>query len=202
MSLGLRLLARLSAPSLEPDRFMERIERWVRHRYSEMLPRTRRGLVERSPALFCQLHPAAEDLEISLIDPTHLLVSANTTTVGPGYHIFVTSLLKDWAREFNASWEESEGSSEDYGDETGYFFTGNAKHLYDEMSWWLKAVANIFFDGSLDADAVGISLCMPMNPHFETEQPALTALGPRDREWLYETAQDGSRGKDFFAWWT
>jgi len=58
-----------------------------------MLPRIRQGMVEAAPTLFCQLHPAAEEIELSLIDPEHIVVSANTTTVGPGYHIFLVSLL-------------------------------------------------------------------------------------------------------------
>jgi hypothetical protein len=204
MSLGLRLLAKLPAPALEPQELMSQIANWIQHKCSDMLPKTRQGTVEFSPTIFCQLHPAAEEVELSLIDPEHLVVSANTSTVGPGYHIFLTSLLQDWARDFQAAWERPEDSSEDYCDETEYFFTGDEKQLFDNMTRWLKAVANSFFDGSLDADADdhGIALCMPMDPQFEADQLAITPLGPRAREWLYETAQDGNKGKDFFAWWT
>jgi len=97
VSLGLRLLAKLSAPALAPEELMRRIECWILQEYPELLPRTRQEVVESAPTLFCQLHPAAEEIELALIDPDHVVVSANTTTVGPGYHIFLTSLLKKWA---------------------------------------------------------------------------------------------------------
>jgi hypothetical protein len=70
------------------------------------------------------------------------------------------------------------------------------------MTRWLQALAGTFFDGTFEADDKGIALCMPMNPRFsETELPAITPLGPRDWEWLRDTANDGNKGRDFFAWW-
>lgn len=202
MSLGLRLLARLPASALEPEQLMNRIENWVRQKYSGMLPMTRQGVVESSPTLFCVLHPAAEEVELTLIKPEYLVVSANTSTVGPGYHAFLASMLQDWAQDFHASWERSEESSEDYGDETDYFFTGDEKRLVENMEHWLQAVANSFSDGSLEAADRGIALCMPIDPQFEADEIAITPLGTRGRDWLYETAQEGCKGKDFFAWWT
>jgi hypothetical protein len=202
VSLGLRLRARLAAQALEPQRLMDRIENWVRLEYAHISPKTRQGLVEVSPTVFCVLHPAAEEIELSLIDPQHVVASANTSTVGPGYHAFVASLLQHLARDLDASWERPEQSSEEYCDETEYFFTGDEKRLFDGMASWLRALANSFFDGSISADDRGTALCMPMDIQFENEQIAVTPLGPRTRDWLHETAQDGTRGKDFFAWWT
>src|SRR6266699_2856304 len=43
---------------------------------------------------------------------------------------------------------------------------------------------------------------LPMDPQFEADEIAITPLGPRGRDWLYEPAQEGNKGKDFFAWWT
>jgi hypothetical protein len=200
MSLGLRLIAKLHSPALSQDALFNRIEQWIRHLYSEMLPKVRLGQVELAPALFCGLHPAAEEIEIALVDSEHIVVSANTTTAGPGYHMFLTGLLQDLARELHASWNAEENSSDEYSDETDYFFTGDSKMLHQHMNWWLQALAGTFFDGTFDSDSRGIALCMPMNPHFETEQPALTPTGPRSWDWLQKTAQDGSKGNDFFAW--
>ena len=202
MSLGLRLLAKLSVSSITPEPFMNRIEQWVLERYSELRPKTRQGDVDGAFTVFCQLHPAAEEIELTLIDPEHVVASANTTTVGPGYHIFLSSLLKDWARDFDALWLMPDEWSEEYGDETEFFFTGDERLLRDEMTSWLKAVANMFFDGSLDRDARGIALCMPVSLQFDAAEPAITPLGPRNREWLRKTAQDGIEGRDFFAWWS
>src|SRR5580700_11695390 len=104
---------------------MKQIADWVEQKCSDLLPKTRQGFVELSPTVFCQLHPGAEEVELSLIDPEHLVVSANTSTVGPGYHIYLSLLLQDWAHDFHASWQRPDEESEDYCDEAEYFFTGD-----------------------------------------------------------------------------
>jgi len=65
-----------------------------------MFPKTRQGVVESSPTVFCQLHLAAEEVELTLIDPKHLVVSANTSTAGPGYHVFLTSWTPGFDTEY------------------------------------------------------------------------------------------------------
>lgn len=122
MSLGFRLLARLSSPASDPDQLMQGIENWVRKKYPDAVLRIRQGRVETFPAVFCLLHPAAEEVELSLTSPDQVVASANTSTVGPGYHVFLASLLKDWAHDFHAAWDLPQESSDDYGDETDYFF--------------------------------------------------------------------------------
>jgi hypothetical protein len=201
VSIGLRLLARLDSPLQDPDVWLQEMETWVQQKHSDLLPATRRGFVDTYPTLFCQLHPAAEEIELSLIDPQHLVASANTSTVGPGYHIFVCSMLQTWARDFHASWLQPEEDSEDYSDEAGYFFTGNEQNVFDEMTAWLQTLAGTFFDGTFQPDDRGIALCLSIGTNFESQEPAVTPLGPRSREWLYDTSQDGSKGRDFFAWW-
>jgi len=200
MSLGIRLLAHLSNSSTSPEALIVQIEDWLRSKYSDMVPKIRREMVDSTPTLYCQMHPAAEELELSIVGPSELVASANTTTAGPGYHVFVCSVLKDLAEEFHARWERPTEESEDYGDETGYFFTGDEKRLKIEMAVWLAALAELFFDGTFNSDSHGIALCMPLNPKFYDDEAALTALGPRNREWLFRVSQDGSSGEDFFAW--
>jgi hypothetical protein len=202
MSLGIRLLAHLAKPSAAPEELLARIQNWLRVKYTQMLPRTRQEVVDSTPTLYCQMHPAAEEFELSFVGPSELVASANTTTAGPGYHVFVCSVLKDLADEFHARWEHPDEGGEDYGDETGYFFTGDEERLNIEMAGWLAALAGLFFDGTFDSDSHGIALCMPLNPKFHGEEAALTALGPRDRGWLFRVSRDGQSGEDFFAWWS
>lgn len=200
VSLGLRLLAQLSEPS-EPEQFLDRIEGWVQSKYSNMRPRTRQDKVEDVPTLFCVFHPAAEEVELTVVTPHQLVVYAKTSTVGPGYHMFLTEMLQALANDFQVSWEQPQESSDDYGDETDYFFSGEENKLFDAMAEWLQAVANTFFEEPLRPEDRGIALCMPMDPHFEVDETATTPLGPRDRDWLFKTSKDGQAGKDFFAWW-
>ncbi len=70
------------------------------------------------------------------------------------------------------------------------------------MSSWLQGVALLFFEGTLDPKSSGVALNMAANALFESDQPAITPLGPRSREWLDRVSQDGAHGRDFFSWWT
>ena len=205
MSIGLYLLAKFNSSVQDPDRLLQQMSAWVHQRYSDLQPQTRQGFVETYPTLFCRLHPAAEELELSLIDLDHLRASANTSTVGPGYHIFACSLLQAWARDFDAAWLSPEETSDDYWDEAEYFFTGDQQQVFDNMTAWLRTLTEGFFDGTLEPREPGDSataLCMSMDVQFESDQLAITPLGPRDSAWLLETSRDGAKGKDFFAWWT
>jgi hypothetical protein len=202
LSIGLRLLAKLDAPAAEPDVLLQGMADWIQTKCSGVSPETRLGFVESCPTLFCKLHPGAEEVEISLVDPQHLVASANTSTVGPGYHMYLCSMLIDMARNFRASWLRPENSGEDYSDEAEYFFTGDQKKVVDAMSEWLQALTGTFFEEPVEQDLTGTALCMPMEPQFESTVFPITPLGPRDRAWLLKTSQDGESGNDFFAWWT
>lgn len=201
MGVGLDLIAKFAVPAKEPAQLMNQIADWLKQKCSDLAPEITQTSADNSPRIFCRLHPAAEEVELSLIDSEHLMVSARTSSAGPGYHIYLVSLLKDLARDFEASWQRPEDES-DHGDDTGYFFSGDEQQVFDAMTRWLQTLAKIFFDGTLDADATGTALAMPVITHFESEQLALTPLGPRGREWMLATAEDGNKGKDFFAWWT
>ena len=201
MALGLRLLAKLDAKADNPQKFMKDLAAWIERRYSDLLPQIKHATVEDRPAIFCQLHPAAEEVEFTLLDAGHLVVSASTSSAGPGYHIFLASMLKDLGREFQASWQTPENESGEYGDETGYFLSGDEQLAFDGMTTWLQRVAKLFFDGTLDPEDTGIALSLSPATYFESEQLAITPLGPRSREWMRRTAEDGANGRDFFAWW-
>jgi hypothetical protein len=201
VSIGLFLLAKFDSPVHDPDRFLQQTALWLHQNYSDMMPETRQGFVEACPTLFCRFHPAAEEVELSLLDLEHLTASANTSTVGPGYHVFVCSMLQSWARDFHASWQASDADSGDYCDEADYFFTREPQNVFDQMTSWLQALANTFFDGTLESPDKAVVLCMPLDSGFQSEQFAITPLGPRGRNWLLETSRDGVKGADFFAWW-
>ncbi len=201
MAIGLHLLARLASPSPSSEPLMKEIADWFRQKCGDLNPKIHQGNVGESPAIFCKLHPGAEEVALTLIDPGHLGVSAATSSVGPGYHIFLVNFLKEWANEFKASWLHANDDSGEFGDETGYFLSNDEQQVFESMTSWLQRVAQFFFDGTLEADATGINLSMPVAVHFEGDQPALTPLGPRSKEWLHEVSLDGNRGKDFFAWW-
>jgi hypothetical protein len=201
MSVGFYLLGQLKTHQLEPDAFLKDIEHWIVANTAELEPTTRRGFIDEKPSLFALLHPAAEEIEICLMDPNHLTVSANTSTVGPGYHIYLSDLLHRWTKEFSVKWETF-GPDDDtiFGDETDYFFTGDKSMVYGHMGSWLKTLTGSFFDGTLDSDAKSVALCMPMNTQFEADFLAVTQLGPRDKAWLRQMSEGLLHQSEFFSW--
>ncbi len=198
MSVGLRLLARFDREWDSPEVALHNIKVWIENNYIDLRPETRIGFIDSYPTLFCLLHPAAEEVELSLIDLGHLQASANTSTVGPGYHIFLCSLLKRLAISFGASWQEED--EEEYSDETGYFTSGEEHRVFDAMTAWLSTLAEyVLREASKSSSAIALSL--HMHEVFESDSPAMTPMGPRDSHWFEKTATDGSQGRDFFAWW-
>lgn len=137
-----------------------------------------------------------EDLEFAFVDEDSLTATANTSTVGPGYHIYVCDILHKLGKHFDFRWDDT---AEDYGDETGYFHTGDQKKVFAEMTAWLQGVTEMFFNGTLASGTV--RLAMPMDIGYGNDDRAITPMGPRDEDWLKRTSQDGARGQDFFAWW-
>ncbi len=205
MSIGLLLRAKLQrtffsklGATKSPDQLLKEIERWVLDYCQDLRATTYIGQRDDDPTLFCRLHPAAEDLEISFVGNGQLTASANTSSAGPGYHIFVCGMLHKLSDRFRLQWEEP---TEDYQDETGYFHSGDSQQLFAEMSTWIKTIASWFFDGTLKDKEHAIRLAMPLDVGFTWEAPAITPLGPRDENWLRKTAEDGYNGQDFFAWW-
>jgi hypothetical protein len=84
MSLGLDLLAHLSQACPDPEHLIQQLEAWLHRTYSDMLPQTSRETTDAVPALFCQLHPAAEEFQLSLVGPAQLVASSNASILGPG----------------------------------------------------------------------------------------------------------------------
>ena len=176
------------------------MEKWVREYCFDLVPLTRIGFSETTPTLFCQLHPAAEELELSLLDLDHFAASAKTSTVGPGFHIFLCDMLRKLGGQFDIQWQTS---NEDYSDEAEYFFTGDQERVFEEMVRWLSGLCRCFFDGIFEEEAgdMPTALCLSIGVVFESEARAVTPLGPRDVAWLEKVGADGLLGRDFFAWW-
>jgi hypothetical protein len=177
------------------------MQSWIEHYCANLAPKTSVVRRETSPTLFCSLHPTAEDAEISFLGSSHLTISAKTSTTGPGYHIALSRMLRALAPAFRLEWLNTSGEEEtEYLDETGYFFTGDDRLVYDEMLAWLKGLCGSFFNGTFEISTT--MLCMPTEETFsEARDSTVTPLGPRSRAWLQKTAEDPGSGRDFFAWW-
>jgi hypothetical protein len=187
----------------DPDRrlarpMLQRLEGWLEEA-GEPLAGARMGRnADGRPTLFLNLHPSAEEVEITLPGPGRLAVLAKTSTTGPGYHMFLCDLLHRLGREIGIRWQEP--NPDDGGDETGYFYTRSAEAVEEEMLVWLRTVATVVLE-TLDQDHHTIKLSMPTNRSYPEHGPVVTPMGPRDRDWLQAVVEDPVQGIDLFPWW-
>lgn len=147
-----------------------------------------------NPVLLVALHPAARPAEIRLGAGGRVRVVARTTPAGPGYHIHLCHLLRQFAADFDLTWDDAPAA-----DPTGYFHAGDRAACEAYFLWWLgeRCAAR------LDRDpAAAVCLGLPAGHGFTAPGPVLTPLGPRPRDWLAAVAAAPPSGRDFFPWLT
>ncbi len=149
-------------------------------------------------------HPAAEAVDFGFGDDGELLVSAKTSSVGPGYHAMLVELLEAIGPTAGIDWDWSD-HGEGEGDETGYQESRDFGALQDEMLAWLTSVAESVLRLDLD-EYSQIGLSMPENYGLVTEHFAHSPLGFWDRGWFEAlAAAEGERAvklaATFFPWW-
>jgi hypothetical protein len=124
------------------------------------------------------------------------VVSAKTSTVGPGYHAHVVRFADRLTADLGLTWiapDEKNG----YGDETEYATVRDFSELQRQMLMWLGALAA----DVARHDGGGFSISLPVDPLFTVEAFSLTPMGPRPRTWWEAVRDDPTRGIDLFPWW-
>ena len=95
------------------------------------------------------------------------MVSAKTSTVGPGDHIFLGELLRDLGTHFQVNWEDPDDEGET-GDETGYFHVRDPEVVRHGMLTWLGAISHVVLENCKDDD-IGIRMVsMPLDRSYPT----------------------------------
>jgi hypothetical protein len=186
-----------------PEDWLEQVASWLEGHEVEPLMLCESGVnSDEQPCLSVQIHPCAEDVEISVPQAGICAVSARTSSAGPGYHIFVCDLLHALGSQFRIEWDGPDDDAEDLGDETGYFFNGENEGVRQGMLHWLSALARVVVENSQDDD-VGIRMVsMPMDYSYPDRPGILTPIGPREPAWFAQLVEAPERGVGFFPWWT
>src|SRR3712207_2714372 len=82
-------------PPEAPGLWLKRLERWVREHAPGPLESTRLTVgPQDAPMLLVRLHPAAGEVSLLAAGGGRVVVSADTSAVGPGYHLFLCDALK------------------------------------------------------------------------------------------------------------
>lgn len=181
--------------------WLEEVAAWLESHEEEPLMLCRSGVnASEQATLFVQIHPCAEELEISIPELNRCTVSAKTSTAGPGYHIFVCELLLELGKQFQIAWDEP-ATSDEAGDDTGYFFSQDAEAVRGEMLGWLRSLSQVVVENFTD-DEVGIRMVsMPLDYSYPDESGILTPIGPRDPQWFKPLVEHPEQGTEFFVWW-
>lgn len=145
------------------------------------------------PVLLASFHPAATPLELRLGGTGRVRANAITTPAGPGYHIHLCERLRQFAKEFDVTWDEDACQ-----DPTGYFTTTDRQTCETHFLQWLGMVCGAAKEHA-GRDPVFIGL--PTSLGFTGPGEVLTPLGPRRRAWLAEIDANPEAGRDFFPWW-
>jgi hypothetical protein len=181
--------------------WLARVAAWLEGHEEEPLMVCQQGQNSSDhPTLFVQIHPCAEDVEISVPDAGLCLVSAKTSTAGPGYHIFLCELLHELGAAFQIEWDTP--AEEIEADETGYFFRRDAGAVRAEMLRWLSAVSGIVLENCPEGGDEGVRMVsMPLDRSYPDQEGIVTPTGPRSRAWFAARIDAPEDGIDFFPWW-
>ena len=206
MSVKLLLAGRRGAgenvfsPPEEALPWLRRVEGWLHEHVEELLESLRMDKgPQGAPMLRLRLHPAAGEVSLLAASGGRLVVSAETSAVGPGYHVFLCDTLRVLGETFGVTWADADEAA-GVGDPTGYFHTGDDGPVEVYMLASLQeSVAQVLRMRRLGESGFGLS--MRFGHTFEHPGALLTPLGPRDERWLRDVYEDPRRGMDAFPWW-
>jgi hypothetical protein len=119
------------------------------------------------------LHPAAPAATLAIDGDGELVLRAETSTIGPGYHADVLARIAPILDELDYAWVDDV----------------DVAAVPDAMAAWLA--------GELRAGVTRFGL----DRAFHVDAAVLTALGPRDAAWRDAVIAEPRRGADAFAWW-
>ncbi len=123
-----------------------------------------------------QFHPAAPPATLSVEADAELVLRAETSRIGPGYHAHVIERMTPILDELDYVWTDS--------------FDLAATQA--AMCAWLA--------GELQGEA-RVRIGMPENRTFRVDAPVLTVLGPRDAAWRDAVRANPLHAADAFPWW-
>ena len=155
MSVGFLLTASGSGDLREP------IETWLTA-YCAEDPDC--SLESTADQLMLAMHPAADPVEFSFVERGSVIVTATTSTAGPGYHIFACDLLKRLGEELGLEWDAA--NDDTALDDAGYFHSGDRTAPARHMEAWL---------GTLEPEDLGE---LPLGPREAAEKVPFTEMVP------------------------
>jgi hypothetical protein len=182
------------------ERLLGDVEAWLRAEYPDQVRRVdRRTAAEAAAELRLSVHPAARDIAIAATDDGSVAVTAETETVGPGYHTFVARLVERLGMAQAIAWSPpAPGGTHD---DAGYFPGGQRPVVERAHLGWLGTALAAARQARRRGQA-GVHVGVLPGVRFTSDEALLTQLGPRDDAWLERALADPHVALDAVPWWT
>src|ERR1700722_3450329 len=191
MSIQIELVGHVPGALLSnntPSASLEAIREWFEKQFS--LAIWSKHAEETSYAM--SFHPLADPIKFEIEGKT-IQLKAFTEGPGPGYHAKVVDVLDQISAATHVKWHEREPHI----DHAGYFSNRDFARLKNYFTRWLRHTCLHVVDRP--ESRTGIPLGLKAGA-IEYPGYALTALGPRPREWVQAIASGSALGEDYWAW--
>lgn len=198
MSLALSLSGKYPVSGLlvkgpGPAEWLATLQEWLAAREGDDIVSLQQVEGPDGEVLLAQLHPFAEELQVTCPKTGEVALTAATGSCGPGYHDHVVELAHAMASELKVKWAPSADA-----DDTGFFGSGDRGALDEAMREHVAGLAQALHRGL--GDAPPNLLLPPTAPGFVHDGAVSTLLGPRDAAWLARVAEGGAEALEAMPW--
>jgi hypothetical protein len=187
----------------EPEPLLQDVARFITGEYSAIVRSTRVDATERGAELQLDLHPAADPVSITADTEGKIVASADTSSVGPGYHTFVVRLLERLEEERIVVWAREPaprpiGAPPAWaGARTPLAERANVERAH--LTLLARTVARAL--ELRRRGAAGFQVGTRPGTQFQFEGAIATPLGPRDDAWLEQAVANPRVAMDIRPWW-
>ena len=154
---------------------------------------------EGAASLFVDVHPAAFPMRLHATVDGAVNATAVTSAVGPGYHTYLSRLVRRLGTATEVAWTNPDGGSGTT-ETTRFVGGGDRATIEREMLLWLQAALTDINEARMRGEA-GIQLSLPLRTHFTFEGAVATPLGPRDDAWVAAAIERPQQAIDVWPWW-
>lgn len=182
------------------DALLTDVETWLRSTFPEAVRATDRPVRDQGEAeLAVDLHPAATPLVLTASDTGRVALTAETVTVGPGYHRFIGRLVERMGDDLSLNWDRGAGDRDAAPDDRETTFAERPATEAAYLGWLGQSLVGA--RAARAASGSPLQIGIPGDTRYSFDGAIGTVLGPRDDAWLDAAITDTRVATDITPWW-
>ncbi len=182
------------------DALLESVEAWLLAEYGDSVRSMSRRAIEGGDAeLTVALHPAAPPLVMSAGESGRVALTAETETMGPGYHRFIGRLVERLGVDLSITWDRGQADPGAILDDTGTTFADRVATERAYLGWLGQTLVRA--RAGRTAHGTQLQIGIPGTTRYTFDGAIATVLGPRDDAWLEAAVADTRVATDVTPWW-